>query len=148
MPPLGCDTARGSYVRSMLTRFGVAWLVMGIAFGLHVADEAAHDFLSWYNPIARRIRARLGILPFPPTFAFWPWLLGLLAATGVVLILTPVASSRPAWIRPVALAFATINVGNALLHLIASARLRRSVPGVLSAPLLLAASVWLFLEAI
>ena len=132
----------------MLTRFAAAWLAMGIAFGLHVADEAAHDFLSWYNPIARRIRARLKGLPFPPTFTFWPWLLGLLAVTVAVVLLTPIASTRPAWIRPVALGFATINVGNALLHLIASLRLRRRVPGVLSAPLLLAASVWLFLQAI
>jgi hypothetical protein len=129
----------------MLTRFGAAWLAMGIAFGLHVADEAAHDFLAWYNPIARRIRSRLEPLPFPPTFTFGPWLLGLLAVTAAELGLTPVASGKPAWIRGIAVAFGVINVANALIHLIAAAKLRRRVPGVLSAPLLLVAAVWLLL---
>lgn len=29
--------------------FGHAWLAMSITLGLHVADEAAHDFLAWYK---------------------------------------------------------------------------------------------------
>ena len=131
----------------MLTQFGLAWLLMGIAFGVHVADEATHDFLAWYNPIARSIRARIAPVPFPPVFTFWPWLLGLAVVTAAELLLTPVVSGHPGWSRPVALGFATINVGNALLHLIAAARLRRPVPGVMSAPLLLAAALWLLVSA-
>jgi hypothetical protein len=34
--------------------FGGAWLMMGVALGFHVIDEAATDFLASYNPIATR----------------------------------------------------------------------------------------------
>jgi len=54
--------------------FGLPWLVAVIALALHVADEAAHDFLSWYNLQTLRMRRYFGGIPFPPTFTFWPWL--------------------------------------------------------------------------
>lgn len=126
---------------------GPAWLAMGIALGLHVADEAAHDFLAWYNPVATQIRARLGGLPFPPTFTFWPWLLGLVVLTGAILALTPLAYQGRGWLRPVAVALGVINTGNALLHLVGSVIARRRVPGVLSAPVLLASAAWLLYAA-
>jgi hypothetical protein len=131
-----------------MTSFGLSWLGMGIALGAHVADEAAHDFLSWYNPVARRIRARLAGVPFPPTFTFWPWLLGLLAVTGAFLALTPLAFAGRAWTRPLALAAGVINTGNGLLHLVSAAVLRRPVPGLWSSPVLLASALWLIVEAL
>jgi hypothetical protein len=130
-----------------MTTFGPAWLAMGIALSLHVADEAGHDFLAWYNPIARQIRARLRGFPFPPTFTFWPWLLGLAVFTGTILALTPLAYQGRAWLRPVALALGVINTGNALLHLLSTAIAGRRVPGVLSAPVLLASALWLLYAA-
>lgn len=138
----------GTRVEHLWTDMGTAWLALSIAFGLHVADEASHQFLAWYNPIAKRIRSRLGGLPFPPVFTFWPWLLGLLAVTAVALLLTPMAYRRASWLEPVALAFALINVGNGLLHLVASAKLGRRVPGVLSAPLLFASALWLLVATL
>jgi hypothetical protein len=123
--------------------FGQAWLTMTAVLGLHVADEAAHDFLSWYNPIVGRIRGNLGKLPFPPTFTFWPWLLGLMTLTATLFALTPFAYEGRLWLRPFAYALGVINTGNGLLHLIASAILRRRVPGVLSAPVLLIGALWL-----
>jgi hypothetical protein len=128
--------------------FGIAWVAMAGAFGLHVADEVSTDFLSWYNPTARRIRARLGGLPFPPVFSFWPWLLGLSAATAILFALTPWAFARAAWLVPIAVAFSIINIGNGLLHILASVRLGRRVPGLISAPLLLACAVWLLFAAV
>lgn len=128
--------------------FGAAWAMMGVAFGFHVIDEAATDFLASYNPIARRIRSRLGGLPFPPVFTFWPWFLGLLAVTAIQLSLTPLAYAHVAWLIPAAIAFALINIGNGLLHIVAAIRLRHRVPGVISAPFLLAAAVWLLYTAL
>jgi Protein of unknown function with HXXEE motif len=125
------------------TTFGVAWLMATIALALHVADEASHDFLSWYNPRALRIRRALGGLPFPPTFTFLPWVLGLGAAVVVLASLTPAAFAGNSWIRPLGYALSAIHVSNGLLHLVASLLARRLVPGVLSAPLLLIAGVWL-----
>ena len=41
-----------------------------------------------------------------------------------------------------------INIGNGLLHIVASIRFRRRVPGVISAPLLLACAAWLLVAAL
>ena len=123
--------------------FGWAWLAATLALALHVADEATHDFLGWYNPRVLRIREALGGLPFPPTFTFLPWLAGLVAAVALLGALVPAAFAGHSWMRPLGCALAVIHVANGLLHLGAALVARRQVPGVLSAPLLLASGVWL-----
>jgi len=125
------------------TTFGWAWVAATVALALHVADEATHDFLAWYNPRAMRIRRALGGLPFPPTFTVAPWLLGL--TLGILLLgaLAPAAFAGRPWMRPLAYFLAGLHVGNGLLHLVASLVARRPVPGVLSAPALLLAGGWL-----
>lgn len=123
--------------------FGWAWLAAAIALALHVADEASHDFLSWYNPQALRIRQRLHGIPFPPTFTFWPWLMALVAAVVLLGALTPAAFAGAVGLRPLAYVLAVIHVGNGVLHITASAVRRRAVPGVWSAPLLLVTGAWL-----
>lgn len=50
---------------------------------------------------------------------------------------------REALVAPAAYAVAGIHIGNGLLHLLASVIMRRRVPGVLSAPLLLVTGAWL-----
>ena len=127
--------------------FGWAWLTSVLALALHVVDEATHDFLRWYNPQALRIRHFLGDFPFPPTFTFWPWLIGLSAAVTGLAALTPFAFAGAHWLRGVALVVAAIHVLNGLLHLSAALLSRRAVPGVLSAPLLIAAGFWLWYAA-
>jgi hypothetical protein len=130
-----------------VTEFSAAWIAMATAFGLHVVDEAATNFLDWYNPIATRIRAQIRI-PFPPTFTFWPWFLGLLAVTATLFALIPQAHEPTRAIVWLAIALAVINIGNGLLHIIASIRFQRRVPGVISAPLLLACAAWLLVAAL
>jgi hypothetical protein len=129
---------------NIFSEFGGAWFAMGMIFGVHVIDEALHDFLDWYNPVAMIIRSRLGGLPFPPVFTFWPWFVGLVLITAAFLFMTPLAYQGRPWLRPIAISFALINIFNGLLHLVAAVALRRRVPGVLSAPILLAVSMWLF----
>ena len=123
--------------------FGLAWLAATGALALHVADEATHDFLSWYNPSALRIRRRLHGFPFPPTFTFVPWLLALLAAVVLLAVLTPAAYRGAQWLRPFAYVLAAEHVGNGLLHLAGSVLAGRRVPGVLSAPVLVLTGGWL-----
>lgn len=131
----------------LMASFSAAWIAMSIAFGLHVVDEAATNFLDWYNPIATRIRAWLPV-PFPPTFTFWPWFLGLLAVTAVLFTLTPFAIAREPWMLWIGAVFGLINVGNGLLHIVASIRFGRRVPGVISAPVLLVCAAWLLVAAV
>ncbi len=130
-----------------MNAFGWAWLFSVATLALHVADEASHDFLAWYNPQALRIRHALRVLPFPPTFTFWPWLLGLSAAVVGLALLTPAAFRGAAWMPDVARVIAIIHLFNGLLHLAGAARSRRAVPGVLSAPMLLVAGAWLWYAA-
>lgn len=127
----------------LATGLGAAWLAATIALAVHVADEATHDFLAWYNPRALRIRRALGGLPFPPTFTFLPWLIGLSAAVLLLAALTPVAYRGTPWMRAAAFVLAGIHVGNGLIHLVGSLQAKRLVPGALSAPLLLLAGAWL-----
>lgn len=130
---------------SPVTVFGWAWLVATGALATHVADEARHDFLAWYNPRAVRMQRALGGLPFPPTFTFLPWITGLALAVLALLLLAPLAFAGTPWLRPIAYLLGGIHVANGLLHLTASVLGRGPVPGVLTAPLLLAAGVWLLL---
>ena len=125
------------------TGFGWAWLAATTALALHVVDEAAHGFLSWYNPRALRIRQALGGFPFPPTFTFLPWLGGLLVAVLLLALLTPSAYARTPSMRPLGYLLSAIHIANGFLHLGGSILTRRLVPGTLSAPLLLVTGTWL-----
>jgi hypothetical protein len=71
-------------IASSTATFGLAWLAATLALALHVIDEATHDFRAWYNPQALRIRRFLGGFPFPPTFIFGQWLIGLSLAVLVL----------------------------------------------------------------
>ena len=71
-------------------RWGVSWVALTAGFALHVADEAANDFLAVYNPAVRAIRARLPLLPLP-TFTFSVWLTGLILAVAILAALSPLA---------------------------------------------------------
>jgi hypothetical protein len=125
------------------TTFGWAWLAATLALGLHIGDEAAHVFLGWYNPQARRIRRALGNIPFPPTFTFVPWLLGLIAGIAVLVALAPSAFAGSSWMRPLAYLLGSIHIANGAGHIVGSLVAKRSLPGVLSAPFLLASGAWL-----
>ena len=127
------------------SRWQRAWLTLSIVLALHVTDEAAHGFLSWYNPIAASIQARLGV-PFPPTFTFGVWLAGLIVMVLACLALTPLVDPRRRWMGVVATAWAVIHTGNGLLHIVGSLVAGRFTPGTWTAPLLLVAAPWLFLE--
>jgi len=123
-------------------QFGSAWLALCAGFGIHVVDETLTDFLSVYNPMVRAVRARFPFLPLP-TFTFRVWLTGLVLAVVVLASLTPFAFRGAAWMRPMAYAFGLIMAGNGLLHLVGSAYTRKVMPGTYSAPLILAAAIYL-----
>jgi hypothetical protein len=122
--------------------FGLAWLALCAALGIHVVDEALTDFLSIYNPMVRNLRARFPFLPLP-TFTFRVWLTGLVVTVVLLASLTPFAFRGAGWMRPVAYAFGLVMGGNGLLHLAGSAFTRKVMPGTYSAPLILGAAVYL-----
>jgi hypothetical protein len=115
------------------------------ALAIHVADEALSGFLSVYNPAVRAIRERVPFLPLP-TFTFRIWLAGLVVAVIGLASLSPFAFARAAWMAVPASAVAVVMLGNGALHIGASLYRRRLMPGVSSAPVLIAAAVWLLLS--
>jgi len=123
--------------------FGHAWIALGLALAVHVADEAAHDFLALYNPNALAIQERLGGFPFPPTFSFTAWLTGLTLVVAAWLALTPLAYRGRRWLLPLATILSVVHVANGLGHVITSLWLGRAAPGVWSAPLLVASAIWM-----
>jgi len=117
----------------------LSWMALALAFGVHVADEAAHDFLGVWNPLVESLRERIPLLPLP-TFSFELWLGGLIVAALVLLSLTLFVRRGATWMRVVSYVLAIIMFGNGLLHILGSVYEGRALPGVISSPLLLVAA--------
>jgi hypothetical protein len=128
------------------SRFGTAWLLLCGALALHVADEALTDFLSVYNPTVEAIRERLPFFPMP-TFTFRGWLTGLIVGVILLSILSVAAFHGNRWMIPLACVFGTLMLLNGCGHIAGSFYLGRLMPGVYTAPLLLAASIHLLARA-
>ena len=133
--------------------FGLAWLLLCLAFCAHVADEALTGFLDVYNPTVTAMRARFNWFPMP-TFEYREWLIGLIVANLILLALTPLAYRNARGLRPLAYFFAGIMLLNGMGHTIFTALGRtvpsvhfsRPAPGFYSSPFLLITSIYLFLR--
>ncbi len=124
-------------------RFGVSWVLFALAVGLHVADEATHDFLTAYNAAIQAIRARLPLLPLP-AFTLPVWRAGLVAGILLLFCLSSFAFRGNRLLCMIAFPLALIvGVFNAALHICSSLYFHRWMPGVYSSPILLAAAFFL-----
>jgi hypothetical protein len=121
---------------------GWAWMSLCLALAAHVFDEAMTDFLSVYNPTVQAIRQKFQFFPMP-VFTFEVWLTGLIVAIITLLTLAPFAFRQRGWIRLLSYPFAILMLLNGLGHIAGSFYLGRLAPGVYSAPLLLAGSIYL-----
>jgi hypothetical protein len=126
-------------------RWANAWAALCVAFALHVVDEAANDFLFWYNPNALALRARVQWLPVP-VFTFRVWIAGLTVVVLGLAALTPLVRRGRRWLIPLAYLYGIIHVANAIGHITVSIAGRWFAPGVYSSPILLAAAAWLLYE--
>lgn len=122
-----------------------AWLLLTGALALHVADEAWHDFLGFYNPFVMMLRDVL-LWQWLPTFEFGEWLAGLVAAVAALLLLSRAAERR--WVAWLALPYGLLMTLNGLAHIGGSLYTQRMLPGTLSAPLLAGCAMWLIRSAI
>ncbi|MBI5281763.1 MAG: hypothetical protein HY858_08795 [Candidatus Solibacter usitatus] len=122
-----------------------AWFALTLALALHVADEAAHDFLGFYNPFVMMLRD-VTLIQWLPTFEFGPWLAGLIAAVVLLLALGRLAAER--WLARLALPLGTLMLLNGCGHTGMSLYTQRLIPGVLSSPVLIVTSVWLLARSI
>lgn len=133
--------------------FGLAWLLLCLAFCAHVADEALTGFLPIYNATVTAVRSQYKWYPMP-TFEYRDWLTALIIANVVLLLLTPFAFRNAWWLRPLAYLYAIIHLLNGMGHTLAtifgrtasSIHFSRPAPGFYSSPLLLAGSIYLFIQ--
>jgi hypothetical protein len=131
--------------------FGLAWLLLCLAFGAHIWDEAAHGFLDYYNATVLTL---WGHFPWFPKIdmEFRPWLIRVSGVAVVLLLLTPFAYRHARWMCPLAYVFAGVQFLNGLAHVVftilghtvPSVAFDGPAPGFYSAWLLLASSVFLF----
>jgi len=131
--------------------FGLAWLLLCLAFGLHIWDEAAHDFLRYYNATVLTLYSHFSWFP-RIDLEFRRWLCGLLGGTLILLLFTPFAYRNARWLRAPGYLFAGVQLLNGFNHIVLTIR-GRSVPtvvfdgpapGFYTAPLLLVLSAFLF----
>ena len=133
--------------------FGFAWVLLCLAFCVHVADEALTGFLGVYNPTVIAMRTRLGWFPMP-TFEYREWLVGLILVNLVLLALSPFAFRNARGLRPLAYFFAGVMLLNGMGHTIfsvlgqtvPSVRFPPPAPGFYSSPFLLITSTYLFVR--
>jgi len=122
-----------------------------LASGLHVWDEAAHDFLSYFNATVLTLYGHFSWFP-RIDMQFQTWLAGLIVVNILLLLLTPFAYRNTRWMRPLGYAFAAIEFLNGIGHIAATVRggtvgsvqFPSVSPGFCTAPLLLLASGYLF----
>jgi hypothetical protein len=137
--------------RAAKSNYGLAWFLLAVAFALHVWDEAAHNFLTYYNATALTLHGRFPWMP-RMDMSYKTWLVGLLAAIALDFVLTPFAYRNSLRLRPLAYAIGVIQTLNGLHHIVLAIRGRSigpvvfdgPAPGVYSSPALLLASAYLF----
>lgn len=120
-------------------RWGLAWLGALLALVLHMVDEIAHEFLTFYNPAVLSVREKAPWIPLP-TLEFAEWIAVLVLAVLTLVALAPSAFRGARWMRPISWTVAVLFATNGLLHFAAALTLKRMVPGVMTAPLLLVAA--------
>jgi hypothetical protein len=125
---------------------GWAWVGLTAALALHVWDEASHDFLALYNPIALRIRQAAPFLPIP-VFSFRVWLAGLVGAIVLLLGLSVFVFKGASWTRGASYAFGGMMLVNGCSHILGSIYTSRLLAGTYSAPFLVLASLALMIAA-
>lgn len=127
-------------------KFGIAWMALVWALGVHVIDELVSDFLPFYNSLVLSLRESYAWFPMP-TFTFPAWLVGLSIALVALLLSSPLVFEGRRFMRPIAYLFGVIMVANALGHIGGSIYFGTPIPGLYSSPLLLLAAVALLVTA-
>jgi hypothetical protein len=121
--------------------------VLGVCLALW--DEAAHDFLSYYNSTVPALYGHFSWFP-RMDMEFRTWIAAMLIANPVLLALTPWAYRNAGWLRPLASVFAGIQLLNGAGPILATIRGRTvpsvhfegPAPGMYTAPLLVALAVY------
>jgi hypothetical protein len=129
----------------MLDRWTTAWLAVCAALALHLADEVFFGSLGLYADFARVIGWIWPSIEMPP-FHREVWLINLAGATLVLFALAWLVRQQRGVMVTASYLLAAFATANGVLHFLAAAALKSMIPGMWSAPLLIAAGLFLFLS--
>jgi len=132
-------------MRGRFDRWTVAWLVLSLVLALHVADEVLNGTLAFYRDLSDFIAEYLPFAKIPP-FRPGLWLINLSGAALVLIALTWLVYKRRGPMRLASYVLATFATANAMLHIMMSLAVQHVMPGTLTSPLILAASLFLFVS--
>lgn len=120
-------------------RWTIAWLLLCLVLALHIYEEATRGSYLAYDLVRR-------LFPWLPPFHFEIWLLNVGGAVVVLVGLTWFVHKRLPIMRLASYALAIFATGNAMLHLLLSLAWNQALIGMFTSPLLLAASLFLFVS--
>lgn len=130
--------------------FGLAWLFFAMVFALHTWDQAAHDFVGYYNATVLALYGHFSWFP-RIDIGLGTWLATLILINLGLLALTPLAFRDVAWLRPLAYGAAVLGLISGIGHVLVSIRgqtvpsvgLEGVSPGFYTSPLILVSATYL-----
>lgn len=128
-----------------ISRWTAAWLVSCTVFCLHIIDEGLHGSFGFYSDLERLLTTIVPSLSITP-FNLDVWLINMTGTLLVLFLLTPLVARGHSLMVPASFAFAAFLSGNAALHMLVALGRGEAVTGSLTAPLMLAAGLFLFLS--
>ncbi|MEQ1754182.1 MAG: hypothetical protein ABL973_08605 [Micropepsaceae bacterium] len=126
-------------------RWTISWLLSCVAFAIHILDESMRGSFGFYSDVERMMTNVMPSMHMTP-FNFDVWLINMTGTLAVLFLLTPLVRSRNPLMIPASFVFAAFLTGNAALHLVMAVSQQRLVTGSETAPLMLAAGLFLFLS--
>ena len=108
--------------------FALAWLFLCLVLALHLWDQAAHDFLSYYNATALTLYGYLSWLP-RMDLTRHQWLASWIAVILALFAVTPFAARNARWLRAFAYLLSVLLFLDALGYVVAQI-LGGTVPSV------------------
>lgn len=127
-----------------LDSWTVAWFSACLAFAAHILDEAMHGTFGFYSDLEAMVTNILPSMHMAP-FNFEVWLINLTGTMLVLFALTPLVRARNPLMVPASYLFAAFLTANASLHIVMAITRERFVTGSLTAPLVIAAGLFLFI---
>jgi hypothetical protein len=128
-----------------LDSWTIAWFTACVAFAAHILDEAMHGTFGFYSDLEAMITNIMPSVHMAP-FNFDVWLVNLTGTMVVLFALTPLVRARNPLMLPASFLFAAFLTANASLHIVMAVARQQFVTGSLTAPIVLAAGLFLFIS--
>jgi hypothetical protein len=136
---------------SQFSNLGLAWLLLTLAFAANFVEEALRGFLGYYNATVLTLYGDISWFP-RIDISSRSWFVGSILIIAALLTLTPLAYRNPWRLRSLAFFLAGMMLLEGMGHILATTRGRivapayfdGASPGFYTSPLLLMASVYLF----